>query len=166
MALAWIDDDVDESDDEDLHGRFLPACAMLGWDLSRTRGDDRHLQWAHTAQAQTRQLDSEVRLRSLLNELRHTLTALSADALRGWSHLDLSMGEEQLLRAALEVTAVVETEPTSEHDLIDWQEANRAQWENGLRATLGADGERLVQIRILEAPQTATEADDDEVLDD
>lgn len=33
-----------------------------------------------------------------------------------------------------------------EHSLIDWRAINRRQWETGMRATLGEDGEPLVAL--------------------
>lgn len=37
-------------------------------------------------------------------------------------------------------------EPVFEHDLIDWRAANEQQWQTGICATLGEDGEPLVAL--------------------
>ena len=55
-------------------------------------------------------------------------------------------------------------EPKDEHRLIDWRAINRRQWETGMQATLGEDGEPLATLERRLRVQHTLEDDYEETL--
>ena len=154
MALAWAD--AEHSVEEEHADSLVPrrTCTLHGWGDPR---GDRHSSviWSvdpwtgeePLARHSTTE-DQWLRPSDLFAWIRSTTSDLqSSPLILGWVDNSGSRQFEELVRTARELLAGLEHghdyESDGGHELIDWRLTNRAQWESGIRATVGEDGEPL-----------------------
>ena len=176
MALAWVEPEGNtEHDDEDL-SVSRRTCPNRMWDYFQIVRQP-HVIWeaeptpaeeygANSAGAK----DRSVGIRDLLVELHLTLAKLEAfPGLRAQTGNPASGQLEHLVKAARELASGLEFGQGDKTDfgqeLIDWRSINLIQWETGIAATLGEDGEPLNVLAGSLTPQEVIE-DDDEVTHD